>query len=339
MKIAYFGVTEDEEAYLKSRIADAGLDGSVVFSDGKLLKEDISSKMDFDIISVFVDSKIDAAVLDALPNLKYIMARSVGYDHIDLTEAKKRGISVSNVPSYGDHTVAEFTFALILTLSRKIFLSVDRIRETGSFSIEGLRGFDLKDKTIGVVGTGKIGKKVIELARCFGMRVIAQDAFPDEKAAQSLGFEYVSFEELLAQSDIITLHVPYSKETHHLMNKDSLAKMKKGAYLVNTSRGGVVETEALVGALKSGQLGGAGLDVLEEELVIKDELDFIAKGNVAEHNIKTILANHVLINLPNVVITPHNAFNSKEALERILAASVEGIKGFLAGSPPNVVSQ
>lgn len=339
MKIAYFGVTQDEETYLKSRMADAGLNGSIVFSDEKLLKEDISTEMDFDIISVFVDSKIDAPVFDAFPNLKYIMARSVGYDHIDLAEAKKRGIVVSNVPSYGDHTVAEFTFALILTLSRKIFLSVDRIRETGSFSIEGLRGFDLKDKTIGVVGTGKIGKKVIELARCFGMRVIAQDAFPDEKAAQSLGFEYVSFEELLGESDIITLHVPYSAQTHHLMNKDSLAKMKKGAYLINTSRGGVVETEALVGALKSGRVGGAGLDVLEEELVIKDELDFIAKGNVAEHNIKTILANHVLINLPNVVITPHNAFNSKEALERILDASVDSIKGFLAGSPPNVVSR
>ena len=339
MRIAYFGVTEEEKTYLKSRIAEAGLDGNVVFSDEKPLKEDISAKMDFDIISVFVDSKIDKPVLDAFPNLKYIMARSVGYDHIDLTEAKKRGIIVSNVPSYGDHTVAEFTFALILTLSRKIFLSVDRIRETGSFSIEGLRGFDLKDKTIGVVGTGKIGKKVIELARGFGMNIIAQDAFPDKKAAEALGFQYVSFDELINRSDIVTLHVPYSKDTHHLMNRDSLAKMKKGAYLINTSRGGVVETEALVGALKSGQVGGAGLDVLEEELVIKDELDFIAKGNVAEHNIKTILANHVLINLPNVVITPHNAFNSKEALERILDASVDSIKGFLEGAPPNAVSQ
>ena len=339
MRIAYFGVTEEEKTYLTSRISEAGLDGNVVFSDEKLQKEDISTKMDFDIISVFVDSKIDKPVLDAFPNLKYIMARSVGYDHIDLTEAKKRGIIVSNVPSYGDHTVAEFTFALILTLSRKIFLSVDRIRETGSFSIEGLRGFDLKDKTIGVVGTGKIGKKVIELARGFGMNIIAQDAFPDKKAAEALGFQYVSFDELINRSDIVTLHVPYSKDTHHLMNRDSLAKMKKGAYLINTSRGGVVETEALVGALKSGQVGGAGLDVLEEELVIKDELDFIAKGNVAEHNIKTILANHVLINLPNVVITPHNAFNSKEALERILDASVDSIKGFLEGAPPNAVSQ
>src|SRR3989338_613425 len=241
MKIAYFGVTQDEKTYLTSRISEAGLDGNVVFSDEKLQKEDISTKMDFDIISVFVDSKIDKPVLDAFPNLKYIMARSVGYDHIDLTEAKKRGIIVSNVPSYGDHTVAEFTFALILTLSRKIFLSVDRIRETGSFSIEGLRGFDLKDKTIGVVGTGKIGKKVIELARGFGMNIIAQDAFPDKKAAEALGFQYVSFDEL--------------------------------------------------------------------------------------------------INLPNVVITPHNAFNSKEALERILDASVDSIKGFLEGAPPNAVSQ
>lgn len=337
MKIAYFGVTQEEEAYIKNKAALAGLEQITFFRD-RLIKEELPKETDFEAISVFVDSKVDEPVFDAFPNLTYIMARSVGFDHIDLALARKRGITVSNVPSYGDHTVAEFTFALILTLSRKIFLSVDRIRETGSFSIEGLRGFDLKDKTVGVVGTGKIGKKVIELARGFGMRVVAQDAFPDNAAAEALGFQYVSFDELLSQSDIVTLHIPYSKDTHHLMNKDSLAKMKKGAYLINTSRGGVVETEALVGALKSGQVGGAGLDVLEEELVIKDELDFIAKGNVAEHNIKTILANHVLINLPNVVITPHNAFNTREALERILDASIESIKKFADGEPIHVVS-
>ena len=337
MRIAYFGVTEDEETYIKNKAASVGL-GAITFFRDRLIKEELPEGTDFEAISIFVDSKIDGPVFEAFQNLKYIMARSVGYDHIDLQEAKKRGIIVSNVPSYGDHTVAEFTFALILTLSRKIFLSVDRIRETGSFSIEGLRGFDLRDKTIGVIGTGKIGKKVIELARCFGMRVIAQDAFPDKAAAGLLGFEYVSFDELLTQSDIVTLHVPYSADTHHLMNRDSLAKMKRGVYLINTSRGGVVETEALVGALKNGHVGGAGLDVLEEEIVIKDELDFIAKGNVAGHNIKTILANHVLINLPNVVITPHNAFNSTEALHRILDASVESMKKFADGEPINIVS-
>jgi D-lactate dehydrogenase len=277
-------------------------------------------------------------VFDAFPNLHYIMARSVGYDHIDIKEAKRRGIVVSNIPSYGDQTVAEFTFALILALSRKIFLSFDRIRETGSFSTEGLRGFDLEGKTLGVVGTGKIGKKVIELARCFRMNIIAFDLFPDVEFAKNSGFAYVSFDELLSQSDIVTLHVPYMKETHHLMNAESLAKMKKGSYLINTSRGGVVETQALMSALRGEHLAGAGLDVLEEELVIKDELEFIAKGNITEHNIKTILANHVLINLPNVVITPHNAFNTREALLRILETSVHSIKGFIESSPINVVS-
>ncbi len=338
MKIAFFGVTGDEEAYLRRQVEGTALLPSASFFSERLTKEDLPAETDFDVISVFVDSSVDETVLTAFPNLRFIMARSVGYDHIDLDETKKRGIIVSNVPSYGDHTVAEFTLALILTLSRKIFLSFDRIRETGSFSLEGLRGFDLMGKTLGVIGTGKIGKKVIERARCFGMNIIAYDAYPDAAYAKSAGFSYLSLEEVLGTSDIVTLHVPYSAETHHLINRESLAKMKKGAYLVNTSRGGIVETEALVEALKSGHLGGAGLDVLEEEIVIKDELDFIAKGNVAEHNIKTILANHVLINLPNVVVTPHNAFNSKEALERILDASVEGIEAFLAGKPVNVVS-
>ena len=338
MKAAYFGVTEDEKSYITRKWNESGISGDLTFFQEPLTKTDIPAETRFDVISVFVDSQVDSVVLRAFPGLRYIMARSVGFDHIDLAEAKRRGIVVSNVPSYGDHTVAEFTFALILTLSRKIFLSFDRIRETGSFSLEGLRGFDLREKTLGVVGTGKIGRKVIELATAFGMTVIAHDAFPDREVARTLGCTYVPFETLLKESDIVTLHVPYSKETHHLIRADTLKLMKKGSYVVNTARGGIVETEALVAALKSGHLGGAGLDVLEEELVIKDELDFIAKGNVAEHNIKTILANHVLINLPNVVITPHNAFNTKEALLRILAASVESIKGFLEGKAPNIVS-
>ena len=338
MKTAYFGVTKDEETYITRKWNESGISGELRLFQEPLTKTDIPRESDFDVISVFVDSWIDTPVFDAFPGLRYIMARSVGYDHIDLAEAQKRGISVSNVPSYGDHTVAEFTFALILTLSRKIFLSFDRIRETGSFSLEGLRGFDLREKTLGVVGTGKIGRKVIELANAFGMTVVAYDAFPQAEMARTLGYTYVPFETLLKESDIVTLHVPYSKETHHLMRAETFAQMKRGSFLINTARGGIVETEALVSALKSGHLGGAGLDVLEEELVIKDELDFIAKGNVAEHNIKTILANHVLINIPTVVITPHNAFNTKEALLRILDASVESIRGFLEGKAPNLVS-
>lgn len=337
MRVAYFGTTPEEESYIKATANDMGLREEVSFFPNALTKENMPGDRDFDAISIFVDSRVDAEVFEAFPKVRYIMARSVGYDHVDIEEAQKRGITVSNIPSYGDHTVAEFTFALILALSRKIFLSFDRIRETGSFSLEGLRGFDLAGKTLGVVGTGKIGKKVIELAQAFALHTLAYDMFPDEAYQAKHQFTYVPLETLLRESDIVSLHVPYSNQTHHLINRTTLSQMKKGAYLINTSRGGVVETEALVESLKSGHLAGAGLDVLEEELVIKDELDFIAKGNVAEHNIKTILANHILINLPNVVITPHNAFNTREALLRILDESVRSIKLFIDGTPINVI--
>lgn len=337
MKVAFFSLEGWEREYLLQKIQSAGIAIDPAFYDHILNKDQLPDIRDAEGICVFVDSKVDAAVIGAFPNLKWIVTRSTGYDHIDLAACKEKGISVSSVPSYGENTVAEFAFALLLSLSRKVYEGFDRIRETGQYRFDGLRGFDLKGKTIGVVGTGRIGRNSIKMAKGFGMEVLGFDAHQDSQAAQELGFQYVSLDELYARSDVITLHVPAIPETFHMVNRESIAKMKKGVVIINTSRGTVIETEALVEGLQSGQIGGAGLDVLEEEGVIKDELSFLVSGHPEEHNLKTILANHVLFDMPNVVITPHNAFNTKEALMRILDTTFDDIKGWVGGAPVNLV--
>lgn len=335
MKTAFFGLKPWEKEYInKHTETQSGKDLS--FFDGILNKDNIPTETDFDIISIFVDSTLDEATLSKFPNLKMIAARSTGYDNIDLSYCQNRNIVVSTVPSYGENTVAEFAFGLILCLSRKIYQGVDRIRETGKFDFEGLQGFDLQGKTLGVVGTGRIGRHSIRIAKGFEMKVVAYDPYPNQEFAKAADFSYVTFQEILAQSDIITIHVPFTKETTHLFNEQTFNMMKKGAYLINTSRGGVVDTQALIIALKNGQVGGAGLDVLEEEGAIKDELSFLVKGSTEEHNIRTILANHILIDMPNVVITPHNAFNTTEALQKILDTTVKNIAAFLKSEPINV---
>jgi len=337
MKIAFFKLEEWEKEYIKNHEKFHKLKAEAVFIDEVLDKDHIPKETDAEVVCVFIDSKIDEEVLAALPNLKLITTRSTGFDHIDLRSCAKRGLSVSNVPNYGEDTVAEYTFALILALVRKIYHGYDQIRETGSFSVEGLRGIDLKGKTLGVIGTGKIGKSVVKIARAFEMKVIACDISPDKDFAREMQMSYCEPEKALGESDIVTLHVPYTKETHHLLNGKNIGKMKKGAYLINTSRGGVVETEALVKALGEGHLAGAALDVLEEEKVIHDELEFLLEGRVQEHNLKTVLANHVLIDMPNVIITPHNAFNTWGALQRILVTTIENIRGLQVNELVNVV--
>jgi len=335
MRIAFFELEDHEKDYVKSSQAIAGHE--LLFFDGILSKDNMPDDISFEIASIFVNSAVDGDVLSKLADLKMIATRSTGYDHIDLKAATEKSIVIANVPAYGENTVAEFAFALLLALSRKIFDSYHRIKEDGSFNLDGLRGFDLKGKTIGVIGTGRIGAHVIKIAKGFDMKVIANDAYPNEKLSGELGFKYLPLEEVLKESDIITLHVPYMKETHHLINKDNIGLIKKGAYLVNTARGGLVETEALISALKEGRLAGAGLDVLEEEGIIKDELNFLVKGHPEEHNLKTVLAGHVLIDMPNVIVTPHNAFNTAEALRRILDTTLDNINSFIKGELKNTV--
>ncbi len=330
MKIAFFEIEDWEISYIKKTLNG----NELFFSKEKLNKDNLPKEKDFDVISIFVGSIVDKKTIEHFLNLKLITTRSTGFDHIDLETAKQKNIVVGYVPGYGDNTVAEFAFALLLDISRKIYKSYDQIRETGSFSLEGLRGFDLKEKTIGVVGTGRIGRHMIKIAKGFSMNVIAFDVMPDEKFAEESGFKYVSFDDLLSTSDVISLHVPYNKSTHHLINSNNINKIKKGVVLINTARGGLVETDALIKGLNEKIIAGAGLDVLEEEGAIKDEHSLLLYGHPEEHNLKTVLQNHVLIDMPNVIITPHNAFNTQEALIRILDTDIQNMRSFIEKGVP-----
>ena len=291
---------------------------------------------DISILSVFIRSQVDRKVIEKFPDLRLIATRSTGYDHIDLEACNERGILVSNVPYYGETTVAEHTFGLILSLSRKIHKAYLRTSR-GDFSLEGLRGFDLKDKTIGVVGAGRIGLHVIRIAKGFGMRAVAYDVKQDSLVAEVLGFEYVPLDELLQQSDIISLHAPLTPSTHHLINRDNLQKAKRGAILINTARGGLVDTDALIWALDEGVLSGAGLDVIEGEELIEEEAQLV-RAPQPEEKLRAVLRQHVLLRREDVVITPHMAFNSWEALARIVDTTIDNIRGLMEGNPKNVVN-
>ena len=331
MRVAFFEMKNWEKNYFKKKLKGHMLK----FFAEKLNLENANEIKDFDAVSVFVYSKVDTQIIAALPNLKLVATRSTGFDHIDLEACRKKKIIVSNVPSYGENTVAEHTFALILSLSRNICKVCTRSLRY-DFTIEGLKGFDLKDKTLGVVGAGRIGLHVIRIAKGFGMNVLAYDVNQNDLLSEVLGFEYVSLEELLSKSDVITLHVPYNKFTHHLINKDRVKLMKKGAILINTARGAVVDTEALIEALNKGILAGAGLDVLEGEELIKEEKQLLYDQKKLAV-LSNLVKGHILLSKENVVFTPHIAFYSQEALERILEITVQNIKTFSSENPQNVV--
>ncbi len=291
---------------------------------------------DAEILSVFIHSQVTREALERMPQLKLIATRSTGYDHIDLAACVERGILVTNVPHYGENTVAEHTFALMLSLSRKIHKAYQRT-VAGDFSLLGLEGFDLKGKTLGVVGAGSIGLHVIRIATGFGMHVIAYDAKPNNLFAEVLDFRYVSLTELLEQADIITLHAPYLPSTHHMINADTIKLIKRGALLINTARGGLVDTEALIDALDQGIIAGAGLDVIEGEELIEEEERLMRAPETGEQ-LRLLIRQHILLRRPDVVITPHMAFFSKEARERILDTTIANIHAFEAGSPKNLVA-
>ena len=313
MKIAFFEAEGWEEPALKVAFPNDEL----ILSKEKLCEEKMPERKDFDAISIFVGSQVTETVLAQFSNLKFLTTRSVGFDHVDTKAAAARGIVVAYVPGYGDNTVAEYAFGLLLNLTRNLYHAIEQVKMAGSFSFDGLRGVDIKGKTMGIIGTGRIGKESIKIAKGFGMDVIAYDPFPDPAAAQQLGFTYLPLNELLAKADAVSIHCPLTDETRHLLNRENMMTMKRGAYLVNTARGGIVETDGLVAALEAGIIRGAALDVIEEERETKDELDFLTHEHHIE-DFRTVVENHMLMKMPNVLITPHNAFNSQEALERIL---------------------
>ena len=326
MHVAFFEVKDWERAYLEERLPS----DKTYFASGVLTipGEELRG---LQALSVFIYSHVTREVLDALPELKFIATRSTGFDHIDVEACRRRGIAVSNVPSYGENTVAEHTIALLLMLSRKVHQSVLQMR-SGRVDLAELTGFDLQGKTIGVIGAGHIGLHVIRIARGFGMRVLAFDTRREPFLADLLGFEYVAMDRLLAESDIVTLHSPLTDKTHHLLGRKEFARMKKGAMIVNTARGGLIDTDALVEALESGKLGGAGLDVLEGEELIKEEKQLLQQPLDLER-LRMALRNRVLLARDDVEFTPHNAFNSREALVRILEVTLANLEAFRAGQP------
>ena len=291
---------------------------------------------DAEVLSVFIHSRVTSEQLDRLPNLRLIATRSSGWDHIDAEACEQRGIVVANVPRYGENTVAEHTFAMLLALTRKIHRCYERTIR-GDFSIEGLRGMDLYSKTFGALGAGGIARHALRIAGGFGMARIAYDVKPDPEAAEEIGFEYVSLDELLAKSDVLSLHVPLNDQTHHLIDAEALAKMKPGAILVNTARGGVVDAQALIESLRSGHLGGAALDVLEAEAAVGEEAELLSRSYDVD-TLRAVVQNSALLRMENVIITPHNAFNSQEAVRRIIRETFENIHAFLGGEPRNVVA-
>jgi len=336
MKIVFFETKDYEKKYFEGVLKSHEL----LFFDFPLNEETADVAKDAEIISVFVFSQVNEGVVSKLTKTKFIATRSTGYDHIDLEACRQKGILVSNIPSYGVETVAEHAFSLMLAISRKIFESLEQTRK-GDFYNENLTGFQLKDKVLGIIGAGKIGKRVAELAKAFGMKVLAYDLFQDEEAAKKIGYQYVEFETLLKESDIITLHANLTKQNYHLLNELAFQKMKNGVIIINTARGGLIDTAAFIKYLKEGKIRAAGIDVLEEESQEKEEIKLLYEDKLSKDELQKLLADHILVDLEdqnkNVLITPHNAFNSIEALDEIMATNAKNILAFINQTPINLV--
>lgn len=323
-KIAFFGVKSWERAIIEKEIINLDACGVGIFEEE--VQDNIEMAKKYEVLSVFIYSKMDKDILEKLPNLRMISTRSTGIDHIDCEECKKRKIEIDSVPVYGSNTVAEYAFTLILAVAKKV-VEAHQAVEDDEFSPEGLTGIDIFGKTLGIVGLGKIGTNVAKIAKGFGMKIIAVDKYPDEKIIKKYKVKLVDLETLLKEADVVTLHVPAIKETYHLINRENIKLMKTGSILVNTSRGAVVETEAIIWALNKGILRGAGLDVVEEEDNV-ESMSMIMSNRPTKDDLQKVLSYHMLRDRDDVVFTPHNAFNTEEAIGRIIKTTIENIKNF-----------
>ena len=334
MKIAFFEVSEKEKGIFLNSFQGK----EVSIFDGKISKNNTKEMEGVEVLSVFVDSVVDREIIDALPSLKFIATRSTGFDHIDCAYAKEKGILVANVPAYGSHTVAEFAFGFILNFSRRIFENAQNYaKDFNPNYTPTSEGFDLCGKTLGVIGTGKIGKNVIKIAKGFGMKVVAFDLYKDLNFAKENDFEYVDLDILLSVSDFSTLHTPYSKENHHLLNREKILKMKNGSYLINTARGELVDTEAVIYGLEHKIIAGFASDVLEKEKQFRSEKKLSESNTLSEEDKKILSLNHRLFEMPNVIITPHIAFFTSEAVANILNTTILNINSYIEGKPINLV--
>lgn len=328
MKITIF----EHEPWMEEYVRKTLHEHEVFFCADPLTEKNAEQFQQCDAVSVFVYSRVSENVINKLPNLKIISARSTGFDHIDREYASSKNIVVTNVPRYGGITVAEHTWALILNLSHKISESSKRT-EVGNFSVTGLRGMDLYGKTLGIVGLGEIGRNVAVMSQGFNMKLRIFSRTHDE---QFIGkFEnavYVdNVEDIFTHSDVISFHLPLTKDTHHVLNSENYHLLKQGCLVINTARGGVVETKALVKALQEKIVRGVGLDVMESEAIVKDQLFADPDQLPNEHELSEVFLNHMLRDMDNVVITPHNAFNSDESIKRLVDGDIQNILHFFNG--------
>lgn len=316
----------DRESFLDAQLP-AGIE--LQFQAARLSLDTATLAERHEVVCAFINDDLSAPVLEQLAagGTRLIALRSAGYNHVDLPAAQRLGLDVVRVPAYSPHAVAEHAVALILALNRRLHRAYNRTRE-GDFTLHGLTGFDLVGKTVGIVGTGQIGATFARIMAGFGCQLLAYDPFPNP-AVEALGARYLDLPELLAQSQIISLHCPLTEASRYLINQQSLAHMQPGAMLINTGRGGLVDTPALIEALKSGQLGYLGLDVYEEEarLFFEDRSDLPLQDDVLAR----------LLTFPNVIVTAHQAFLTREALAAIAETTLHNIASWAAGQPQNRV--
>ncbi|MBQ7730563.1 MAG: 2-hydroxyacid dehydrogenase [Lentisphaeria bacterium] len=321
-RIAVFDTKPYDRFFFEEENKKYGFD--ITYFEAKLRPRTANLTAGFDAVCAFVNDELDEQVMEQLHKngVKLVAMRCAGYNNVNLQAACKFGIQVVRVPQYSPYAVAEYALALLMTLNRKVHRAYNRVRE-GNFSIGGLMGFDLRGKTIGVIGTGKIGRTFIGLLRGFGMRVLAYDPYPNPEHARELNFEYVPLETVFRESDIISLHCPLTPENHHMINDETIAMMKKGIVLINTRRGRLIHSAALVNGLKSGRIGAAGLDVYEEET------DYFFEDRSDRAVLDDILAR--LMTFPNVIVSSHQAFFTAEAERNIAGTTMKSFGDFAAG--------
>lgn len=332
MDCCFFEVGSREQAYFTQQIADLGLPIQAAYFPHPLDASNVTHYADAEAVVVFVHSRLPAEVLQHLPKLRLIVTRSTGYDHIDVAAAHARGITVCHAPGYGTQTVAEYTLALMLALSRRLKPLLENNARM-AFHALGLAGIDLMGKTLGVVGTGRIGAHVLHLAHAFGMSLLACDPQPNPELVARYGVRYLKLDDLLPQADIVSLNLPYCPATHHLLDAAKLALLKPNAMLVNTARGGVVDTQALLAVLRQGGLqGGLALDTFEGEEVWLGKAHMQAETLPVE-KLRQALLVYQLGQFPQVILSPHNAYHTDDALQRILVMAIQSLQGFLQGQP------
>jgi len=322
-KIAFFDTKSYDKAFFLEKNQQYGFE--IKFYKSHLSKDNAILAKGANVVCIFVNAEVDADVIDILVEngVKLIALRCAGYNNVDLKAAKNR-IKVVRVPAYSPHSIAEYTLALILTLNRKIHRAYNRTRE-GNFALEGLMGFEMKGKTAGIIGTGKIGKIVAQILKNMGMNVLVYDLYPDTEFAEKNDIQYTSLDELYRNSDIISLHCPLTKETEYLINKDSINKMKEGVMIINTGRGKLINTKDLIEGLKDKKVGYAGLDVYEEEgdYFYEDYSNIVIDDDILAR----------LLTFNNVIVTSHQAFFTKEALSEIARITLQNIQDFFDGKP------